>query len=281
MWPVLIGMGVGALVGSVGKDHWGWSDDAPMTGAIVGGVGGGMYGASTAAGPAIGGVSGGANATGGASGIASKGAQAQVNKGLLGSKGLFDTMSMAGAGMNIAQAFGGGSSSGYAPADKIPLSPTAQKGQTALHKKSQDDYTKAKDGYIDPNIAAPIIGGFAKSYGSTRRAMGNIGAGVGSKSKYGTTGGLNVGGILSMADENFEGGTASSKWRSGMTRENLINALNQGKNIMSLENQTPLLVAQSNVAKSGFKQWRDIQRGDALGGAVEMLGMRSFNKQLG
>lgn len=265
MWPLLIGAGIGAGVGALSG-----GGDKIWQGALMGAGGGALVGG-------LGGIGAGAGGAGGGGGLGSmlfgSGAGGKATVGLLGAGGQFglpQAMSTMGMGMGLAQAFGGGSASGYAPSAAITLTPAGKKLQKSLFETVKKQYG---EGLLPPNLASIYIGRIKREGGERQRiARGML---TGAAAKRVRTG-RGTAAAISETGQRIEDLVAPTKWREGMKEEEKRNALINLINIMNIEQQTPLLRAQSQLMRSGFGQMRGAMQGQALGDVAQYLGYLKY-----
>ena len=300
-WFLVGGAAIGAGAGYMKSQNGGSKDDI-WKGALMGGAAGATAGFASGAG-ALG--MGGSTVAGAAAPVASEaglstwlsvnglggvstsslvGGSAGVGAGVgAGAGGGFmasmmsnpgNMASMAGMGMSAINAFGG-SSTGSAPSAKIPLTKEAKAGQEAYFNAAKKQYTEASKGILPPNMASIIIGRLRDQAGEASRQMDTVlsaSTGVGD-----TKGGGRAKAALTAAGSAFEGELSPSAWVADARRKNFINSLNSMSNVQNIEAQAPILHASSLLAQSGFEQYQRAQQGEALGAAMEMGGMMTFN----
>jgi hypothetical protein len=257
-----IGAGIGAATGG-GDKIWQGALTGGAGGAMLGGFGGGGMNLQQAAniGQNFLATSGGA--------LAAKGATTAAGTGL----GTWGNMAMLGGmGLSLAQTFGSKAiPGGYAPSEKIPLTPRAKKLETALFTETKKEMERAELGLLPPNMAVPIIG---RMRVAAEEAAGQAGKMIsrGAARDEARGGGL-VAGSLAAVGSEMEGTIGLERTRADMVREQYINAINRATNIYAGEMQVPMMRTRSAYYQAGAQQFQQAQQGQALGDIARMVGL--------
>lgn len=203
-------------------------------------------------------------------GTAGAGATSAGGAGLLGglfsSANLMPAMTGLGMGLGAAQAFGG-SSSGYAPMFKVPLSPEGKRLKTSLYEKTKQQW---ETGLLPENLASIYMGRVKREEEKTHRvARGFLTSMAGGR----TRGGTQVKALLTEGERRMQGVTSPAQWKAGQREEEIRNAMKMMENIRNIEMQTPLLQAQAQMYKQLQSQGQRAAQGQALGNIAQWAAM--------
>jgi hypothetical protein len=279
-----IGAAVGAGVGSMGKDHWGWGDDAIWQGAALGATAG--YGVG-AAGP----TATGTGAKVGGAGLAN--AATTPSRAMLGAS-LDATLKGAGganwgnalmlgqAGLGLAQAF---SSQGQAPSQKIKLSKQGEAFQKeTLLPAVKEQYARAISGNVSDKAFGAIS--TAKTQESVRQRgsqsiLAKAQAEMGNRKDI-DRGGAAMGGgmvkaLIADAGERMSGLFAPTSILNNFRKQELMNSVNQIQNVQNRENVVGQFNYSGNLAAWNANQAASAQKGAALGQVAQMYGSYKYN----
>lgn len=202
------------------------------------------------------------------------GTTGSTQAGLMGTGGTFNpaqALSTMGMGMGLMQAFSGGAATGYAPTTLINMTAAGKKLEKTLFETAKKQY---EGGLLPPNLASIYIGGIKREEGKRAKATRGMLAGAATRD-VGT--GRDIEAILGESGARMEGLTAPARWRAEMSEEEFRNALKNLSNIMAIEKQAPILQAQSQLAKSGFRQMQRATQGAALGDVAQYLALLRYN----
>ena len=270
-------VGGGALVGSMGHDHWGWNKDAIWQGAAVGaGVGMAAGAAGNVSGPAstapTPGIFGGASeasmmSTGGYS------ASAPVTNGM---GGFGNAMMLGQAGLGLASAF---SSSGQAPQTKVALSKQGEQLKSQLVPAIKEQFGKASKGDVRDE-AFGAVSQAKKQEGVRQRgsqsilqkAQGQIYNQSPQARGGAAMGGGMVKGMMKDTGERMEGLFAPTSILNNFTKEGLMNSVSQVQNMMNREANLGQFTYQSQLAGWNANQMASANKGAAIGQTAMMMG---------
>ena len=283
-----IGAGGGALVGSIGKDHWGWGDDAIWQGAAVGAAGGAAIGMSGAGA----GGAGGAGVAGGTAPTAAgnfsaagaiPGAGAATSGA--GTASFGNALMLGQAGLGLAQAF---SSQGQAPQTKINLSKQGEalKRDTVM-PAVKDQYAKAISGNVSDKAFGAISNAKTQEgvrYRNSQSTLGKAYAEIGNRKDI-DRGGAAAGGSLVKAQvadagERMAGLFAPTSILNNFRKEELMNSISQIQNVQNRENVVGQFNYSSKLASWNANQQASAQKGAALGQVAQMYGSYKYNNAM-
>jgi hypothetical protein len=258
----------------MGKDHWGWGDDAIWQGAAIGGAGGaaiGMAGAGAGAGATPGMAFTSEMAIPGAAAAGGGGAASWGNALMLGQ-----------AGLGLAQAF---SSQGQAPTEKIKLSKQGEalKSQTVM-PAVKEQYAKAISGNVSDKAFGAISNAKTQEgvrYRQSQSTLGKAYAEIGNRKDI-DRGGAAAGGSLVKAQvadagERMAGLFAPTSILNNFRKEELMNSISQIQNVQNRENVVGQFSYSSKLASWNANQQASAQKGAALGQVAQMYGSYKYN----
>ena len=289
-WFLVGGAAIGAGVGSYGHDNYGWSKDAIWQGAAVGAGAG--YGAGAMAG--AGGTAGAGTAVAGTGGMAATptmGTLATSGVGFGGVAGTGAAATAAGTGITAGQmagygmlgasalsTFAGGSSSGQAPSEKINLTGPGEDLYSNLQKTTENKRKSVESGDIG-NLASQYIPGMLKSEGQANRAgqmalTGRLGSlGDKNKKRGQVQGGSTAKQALAKSGARVDGLRAPGEWIGANIKEQYGNVQGMQGNLMNLEQQSPRLNYQANLARNSADLANRSSQGSAYANLARMGGM--------
>ncbi|MCE5185018.1 MAG: hypothetical protein LLF76_02710 [Planctomycetaceae bacterium] len=188
-------------------------------------------------------------------------------------------MNVAGLGMGAYSLFSG-SSSGSAPSSVINLTARGKKLEKATYKAADKRWADAEAGKLDDNLVSPIIANIRRQgQAASRQAENALSAGAAMPNTGETLASGNLAGqAVQGALQKTSSGYAPTAKKHELQRENKMNAMNLGQNIMNIETQTPMLRAQSMFTKGLMEQANSQQMGGFLGSLAQMGGMVAFNR---
>jgi hypothetical protein len=217
-------------------------------------------------------VAGAGNLAGMAGGMAGGAAGAA---GFSGAAGGFGSTLFAGAmgaqmGMGLGQSFGGSSMGGYAPTYAVRLTKRGKQLEKNVFGKIKTQY---KTGYMDENLARPYVQAYV---GKMKRELAQQAkltdqALMGAATRRVRTG-RGAMGMLGAGMARMKGLAGPERAREDIRIENFRNTLANLQNIMAIERQTPILRAQSQLARGGLGQLRSAAQGEAIGETLNLLG---------
>ena len=308
-WFLVGGAALGAGVGSYGHDNWGWNKDAIWQGALVGGAGGYMAGASASAAPATSSITGSTAATKTTmGGVGLEGAKVGVSglpiagtqTGAGGSLGGFLTkplvpglafsnpLMLGAAGLALAS---GGAGQGSSFQDKISLSPEGEALQKEYFKTAKGQMEKAKAGNVSDK-AFQDISNLKSAEGlrsrTTQGSINTVQANIGNQPKdsrgRGVVGGQFVKAQLADAGERMTGLFAPTSTLNLYRKEELLNATKNIQNLSNIDNQTAAFSYASSLSKWNASQVLSSQKGAAIGSVAAMMGgaqlSRAYSEQM-
>ena len=208
----------------------------------------------------------GAGSIGGTMAAGTAGAGGAMFGGLFSASNLFPAAMGAGIGMSALQAFGG-SSGGYAPMFKVPLSPEGKKLKTSLYEKTKQQW---ETGLLPENLASIYMGKVKREVGKvSQQARGFLTSMAGGR----TRGGTQIKALLTGAESEMQGAAAPAEWKAGQREEEIRNAMKMMENIRNIEMQTPMLQAQASMYKDIMGKGRRATQGQALGDIARWAAM--------
>lgn len=186
-----------------------------------------------------------------------------------------------GFGLSAYSAFSGGG--GASPSSVVKLDDTDQGMFNKVHGEYKDWRKMATKGQFFPNLATPVLSQLKKqAQDASKQTSSGMRSLASQKNTEGATStGKQVGAGLMGFGLNYQTGTAESKAKGEMQREQFLGVLKQGQNFQNIERQVPLLNAQAQYAKSAQSQMNSIAQGQFLGGLAELGGMMYYSKKTG
>jgi hypothetical protein len=209
---------------------------------------------------------------------------ASINTGASTSGGL-GMMEMGMLGMGAYSAFSGGSSSGFAPQEKINLTPAGEQLYSGLQSKTAQKKREVSSGDIG-NLARNYIPGMLKTEGKQNRAgqmalTGRLASQGDTKGRVGsTTGGSTAKTALAKAGARTDALRAPGEWIGTNIKEQYQNVMGGQRNLMNLEQQAPTLTADASIARNSAQLANRASQGSAYANLARMGGMMTIMSKI-
>jgi hypothetical protein len=197
--------------------------------------------------------------------------------------GLGNLMSIAGMGLQAAQAFGGGQSGGGANIiEKIPLTHEEEQNKQRVLSLSDQRWRDAQQGRLNSNLTSPHIKRFIAGTQGLRK-IGNQTANVSgamaassSGSTKGVAGPAGVKAIVKASEAKGLLGLRKGSDLMNVKRERLTGAVAHYKNFLSMERQVGAQEYGAQLYQTGIEQKRKAEQGAALGQIASMGGLMAY-----